>query len=145
MGGTAPFIDHEQIANLILLAVSSGSLNSLTLNLRPVELKRGVILYHAGNKIKRIYLINRGLVSIVKVMEDGRMIEVNAIGIEGMTTPEVLFGANAAILDGMVQIPGSAFVIERSLLADVMANDRSLSNLLQDYLHLSMERLAQTA
>ena len=82
---------------------------------------------------------------MVKAMEDGRMIEVSATSIEGMTTPEVLFGANAAILDGIVQIPGSAFVIERSDLADAVANDRPLSNLLQDYLHLSIQRLAQAA
>lgn len=110
-----------------------------------VELKRGMVLHHADEPVKRIYFINRGMVSIVKAMEDGRMVEVSATGIEGMTTPEVLFGANAALLDGIVQIPGSAFVIERSELVFAIANDRLLGNLLQDYLHLSMQRLAQTA
>jgi CRP-like cAMP-binding protein len=141
----APSVKGEEIANRVLLALSPGALEALTHDLHPLELKRGLPLSRSDEPVKQVHFVNRGMVSLVKTMMDGRTIEVSATGIEGITTPEALFGEPVAALDSIVQIPGSSFVISRGVLEQTMAQNPELSDLVQRYIHVSMERLAQTA
>ena len=141
----ASIFEHDTIANRILLALPVVGFKPLSRHLEHVDLKRGQVLHRADEPVRRLYFVNRGMVCLVKTMLDGRTIEVGATGLEGVTTPEVLFGSNAAILDGIVQVPGAAFAIERTLLRRLLAKNRIFRELLQDYLQLTIERLAQTA
>ena len=50
---------------------------------------------------------------MVKTMHDGRLVEVGAIGIEGMTSAITLIGFDKIVLEAIVQIPGSAFRMSR--------------------------------
>jgi len=138
-------IRNHEIANRFLLALPQAVLSALLPEMHPVELNRGAVLGRSGEGVKQIWFVNRGLVSLVKTMKDGRTIEVGATGSEGLTTPEALFGDPTAALDSIVQIPGSAFVIARTTLEHIMAQYDALADLLQRYIHVMMERLAQTA
>lgn len=142
----AAFAGREDIANQILLTVSPPTLRSLSRILKPVELKRGQHVQYANEPVRQLYFVNRGMVSLVKTLADGRTVEVSATGPEGLSAVEVLFGTEtSAILDGIVQVPGSAFVISRDALKKLSDKNAAVRALLQDYLHLSMEKLAQNA
>lgn len=141
----AAFHEHDTIANRILLALPPASFKQLSRHLEHVDLRRGQVLHRSDEPVRRLYFVNRGMVCLVKTMQDGRTIEVGATGLDGVTTPEVLFGSNAAILDGVVQVPGSAFVIDRAFLRRTLSKNRIFRELLQGYLHLTIERLAQSA
>jgi hypothetical protein len=60
-----------------------------------------------------LYFINRGLVSLVKRMEDGRSVEIGAIGTEGLAGLRSLYGIERAIWDSIVKIDGDAFRVDQ--------------------------------
>src|SRR4030095_3137501 len=101
---------HRQkgINNRLLLALPPATLDRILRVSEPVSLVRGQQLERVDHPIKQIHFINRGLVCVVKTMEDGRTVEIGAIGIEGVTNPLALIGMDTALLDTVVQIPGTA-------------------------------------
>ncbi len=107
--------DHV-IANRILLALPRATWDRIKPHLEPVDLPRGKSIYHVGQSVEHLYFINRGVVSLIKTMEDGRSVEVGAVGIEGIAGLGALYGIESAILESIAQIPGSAFCIDRSWL-----------------------------
>ena len=141
----APTIGGEQVSNLMLLALPPASLQSIARHFEPVTLERGRVLSRAEELVDRIYFANCGLVSLVKTMRDGRTIEASAMGIDGFTTPEALVDGSYAALDSIVQIGGTALVIERNKLFRAMAKNRALGAIARGYVRVSIERLAQTA
>lgn len=113
--------------------------------LHPVDLQRGRVLYRPGEVIRQVYFVNRGVVSLVQAMRDGRAVEVGTIAIEGVTTPEVLFGIDAALFQSVVQVPGTAFAIDRNSLQNAMKKSQVLNELLQGYVHVAAHQIGQTA
>jgi CRP-like cAMP-binding protein len=141
----APFIGDEQVANRILLALPPAVLKQVLPHLKHVDFQRGHIVYRPGDLVRDVYFINRGLLSLVKTMRDGRTVEVSTRGIEGVTAPGVLFDLETAILECVVQIPASAFSIRVDILRSVMAKSRALNTLLLGYVYVAADQLAQTA
>src|ERR1700677_2845356 len=72
----------------------------------PLPLKH--VLFEARSAIDSAYFPNRGVVSALTVMEDGRAIEVATIGHEGMTGLPLLVGAQTTANRMIVQVPGDA-------------------------------------
>lgn len=133
------------INNRILLALPAASLKRLRPMLEALETTRGQVIDHVDGPIRHLYFVNRGLVSVVKTMEDGRTVEVGAVGLEGVTDPNALFGIDQAVLETMVQVPGSALRIGRDDLMDQMARDRPLRELMERYTRFAYAQMAQTA
>lgn len=140
-----PVIDGEEIANRLLLALPETALVALRPHCTAEDLSSGQVLHQPRDTIERVYFINRGLISIIKTMRDGRTVEVNVRGIEGVTAPEVIFGLDNAILECMVQVPGRALAIPTQALRLAMGRHPALDKLLQRYVGLSTEQLAQTS
>ncbi|HUB13678.1 MAG TPA: Crp/Fnr family transcriptional regulator [Acetobacteraceae bacterium] len=92
-----------------------------------------------------MYFVDRGLISLVKTMEDGRSIEIGAIGIEGLTDPIALFGVDRVLLESVVQVPGTAFRASVEDISDAMRQDGAMADLMRRYLRFSFHQLAQTA
>src|SRR5690349_13889347 len=76
------------------------------LHVVPLELKH--VLYEARSSIRHAYFPNRGVVSALNVMEDGRAIEVATVGNEGMVGLPLLVGAKTGANRVIVQVPGEA-------------------------------------
>lgn len=138
-------VDNEQIANRILLTLPPTALKQLLPHFKHVGFPHGDIVYRPGDVVTNVYFINRGLLSLVKTMRDGRTVEVNTRGTEGVTAPASLFGFDTTILECVVQIPTSAFSIRATVLRGAMAKNRTLNALIQRYTHLATDQLAQTA
>ncbi len=78
-------------------------------------------------------------------MQDGRTVEIGAVGIEGVTGSNALFGINYAMLESIVQVPGTALRISRDILRGEMAKNETLRDILQRYAHFAVSEIAQTA
>jgi CRP-like cAMP-binding protein len=91
------------------------------------------------------YFVNRGVISLVKTMRDGRSVEIGVVGIEGITNPFSLFGLNRAATETIVQIAGSAFRIKHDALKRAMAEDDALRGALERYTHFAFSAVTQTA
>ena len=136
---------RDDIANLILLSLPQATLKRIRPALELLDTARGDVVDQADRPVGYLYFVNRGLISLVKTMRDGRTVEIGVVGIEGITQPQALFGINKAPLDTIVQIPGSAFRIRHDTLRSCMAEDDKLCEVLQKYARFSLLAFAETA
>jgi CRP-like cAMP-binding protein len=132
--------------NRILIALPPASLNRIVSSLEPVSLERGQVLVKIDEPLRHIYFVSRGIVSVVKTMSDGRSVEIGAIGIEGMTSALTLLGGfDRIVLEGVVQIPGSAFRMRRDAALEAMENDKAFRQIVRDHARFALGQIAQTA
>jgi CRP-like cAMP-binding protein len=131
--------------NRLLLALPEAVSERIRPELEVVDLVRGEIIFHVDSPINHLYFVDRGLISLVKTMQDGRTVEIGAVGLEGVTGSEALFGITSAMLESIVQIPGTAFRIASGVMRKEMARSEPLRALVQNYAHFAVGHLAQTA
>ena len=131
--------------NKLLKALRPETYERLRPHLEHACLLRGEVINEINSPVDQLYFVNRGLVSIVKSMRDGRMVEVGAIGIEGVTAPTALLGGDRAALETVVQIAGNAFRIKRSILLEEMSQDPGLQAFIQAYARLAIGQLVHTS
>jgi CRP-like cAMP-binding protein len=137
---------EEGFENRILSALPRESVERLAVHLETVELTQGMTLGHADSPIDQVYFLNRGLVSLVKTLEDGQSIEVATVGIEGMVgLPVVLAGGDRSLTDYIVQVPGVASCIAPRQLRDEVRRDRALAALLSQYAQETFLQFIQIA
>lgn len=135
----------DRTNNRLLLALPAKTLSRVRSSLKPMRLNRGAMVHRAGDPIEQVHFINRGLISVVKTMGDGRTVEIEAVGLEGVTEPNSLFGIAPPMLDSVVQISAATLRIERAALQKQMEGDAALRALLQRYTRFAVGQIAQTA
>jgi CRP-like cAMP-binding protein len=145
VGGMALLRGYRSVANRILGSLQQPMLEDLLPELEPVDLTLRQVIYKVDAPVTNLYFVERGLVSLVKTMKDGRTVEIGAVGIEGVTGSNSLFGVNNALLESVVQIPGTALRINRDSLLSKMARNEVLRDMLIRYTHFSVSGIAQTA
>ena len=138
-----PLHECRGINNRLLLALPPATLDRILRVSEPVSLVRGQRIDRADQPIKHIHFINRGLVCIFKTLEDGRTVEIGAIGIEGVSNLLPFVDIDRAILDVVVQIPGTALRIGRDALMREMENDNTIRHLMQNYVRFALSELAR--
>ena len=134
---------HKGINNRLLLALPPVTLDRILRISEPVSLVRGQRIECIDQPIEHIHFINRGLVCIVKTMEDGRTVEIAAIGIEGVTNLLPFIGIDRTILDVVVQIPGTALRIRRDAMRRELENDGDFRRLMQNHVRFGLGELAR--
>jgi CRP-like cAMP-binding protein len=70
--------------NRLLAALEPADFATLEPYLEIVNLPRGAVLYEAGDIIRHTYFPHNAIISLVEVMEDGRVAEVALFGREGL-------------------------------------------------------------
>jgi CRP-like cAMP-binding protein len=143
MASITPAHERRGINNRLLLALPPATLDRILRASEPVSLVRGQKIEAVGQSIKYIHFINRGLVCATKTMEDGRMVEIAAIGVEGTTEYVALLGMDRALVDMVVRIPGTAIRIGRNAFMHEMENDQPLRQLMQHYVRFGLGEVAR--
>ena len=69
----------KSVSNIILLSTSDGDYSLLRPHLEYVNLPNHLVLHEAG-KMEFAYFPNRGLISLVVVMKDGKTAEAGIVG-----------------------------------------------------------------
>jgi CRP-like cAMP-binding protein len=95
-------------ANRFLAALEASDFAFLEPHLEAVILPRGTVLYAPGDPIRYTYFPHDAIVSLVDVMEDGRLAEVAMFGREGLFGLLSAFVSREAFGRYVVQVPGSA-------------------------------------
>jgi len=98
--------DGKPISNIILLSTSDSDYSSLRPHLEYVSLPNHLVLHEGGGKLESAYFPNRGLISLVVVMKDGRTAEAGVVGNEGFTGTPAAVGLSRSPLQAVVQITG---------------------------------------
>jgi len=136
---------EPNISNRILLSFPSDSLRRLQPYLERISLVQRRILHSADASVEYLYFIDHGIVSLLKTMQDGRTVEIAAIGAEGAIGTFALYGIQPPIWDAIVQIPGNAHRIALSKLLDEMQRSAFIHRIFQRYMHALISEITQIA
>jgi CRP-like cAMP-binding protein len=135
----------DTLANRILLALPSDLMEELRPHLTLTELHQGLVICTTDEAARDIHFINRGVVSLIKRMKDGRAVEIGARGIEGCTAVSTLLGIDLPLFESVVQVPGNALAIRKPVLQGYFNKSQALRNIVTAYAHASAAQIAQTA
>jgi CRP-like cAMP-binding protein len=134
----------KPVSNIVLLSISDSDYSSLRPLLEHVNLQNHQILHEAG-RLKFVYFPNRGLISHVVVMRDGKTAEAGIVGNEGFTGTPAAVGLNRSTLQAVVQITGEGFRVEVGALQNVLASAPNLQLMMSRYAVIQSMQIAQTA
>ena len=135
----------KQVSNLILLSISDSDYSSLRPHLEYVSLPNHLVLHEADGKLEFAYFPNRGLISLVVVMKDGRTAEAGIVGNEGCTGTLAAVGLSRSPLQAVVQITGDGFRVEVGALLNTLESAPHLQLMLSRYAAIRGMQVAQTA
>jgi CRP-like cAMP-binding protein len=135
----------KPVSNLILLSISDSDYISLRPHLEYVSLPNHLVLHEAGEKLEFAYFPNRGLISLVVVMKDGRRAEAGIVGNEGFTGTLAAVGLSRSPPQAVVQITGDGFRVEVGALQNTLESAPQLQLMLTRYAAIRGMQVAQTA
>ncbi|MGE3076249.1 MAG: Crp/Fnr family transcriptional regulator [Dehalococcoidia bacterium] len=95
--------------NRILSALSPQAFERIAPDLEPFALNLGTVLYSPGEEITAAYFPERGVISLVTVMQDGRCVEAAAVGREGLVGLPLYLGRTTANSRWIVQVPDGSY------------------------------------
>lgn len=134
----------NSIQNSLLTAIPSQELERLLPYLEPVTLEYKQILYLPEQPIDSIYFVNRGMVSLINVMEDGATVEAATVGSEGMVGVSLLLGVDHNPTQAITQIAGDALQMRGDVFKQEVHPNSPLHALLLRYTQALINQLAQT-
>jgi CRP-like cAMP-binding protein len=129
--GRNPKTDHR--ANRFLAALEPDDFASLDPHFETVILLRGTVLYEPGDPIRFTYFPHDAIVSLVDVLEDGRLAEVAMFGREGLFGLLSAFVSREAFGRYVVQVPGTASRISLDHMQEATRTRPSLQRLVLAY------------
>ena len=94
---------HE-LGNRLLLALPQSDLKRLRPELNQIRTDRERVLLDIDQPLDRVFFPDTGVVSLVADYEDGRLIEMGAIGREGCTAVQAILGAKTSTVRFLVQM-----------------------------------------
>ncbi|HYM78356.1 MAG TPA: Crp/Fnr family transcriptional regulator [Candidatus Dormibacteraeota bacterium] len=112
--------DGNSVSNRILLSLPSRECGQILSRLEFVRLKLHQVLHEPGETIKSCYFVNAGLMSVLAVQPDGRMVEVGLIGREGLVGLPLLVGYSNGPTRVMVQADGTAYRCDAASLKELV-------------------------
>ncbi len=135
----------KPVSNRILLSLSDRDYSSLRPHLEYVSLPNHLVLNEAGGKLEFAYFPNRGLISLVVVMKDGKTAEAGIVGNEGFTGTMAAVGLRRSPLRAVVQITGDGFRAKVGALQNTLESAPHFQLLLGRYAAIRGMQVAQTA
>src|SRR3984893_9210761 len=135
----------KQVSNKILLSIPDSDYCSLRPHLKYVSLPNHLVVHEAGGKLDFAYFLNRGLISLVVVMKNGKTAEAGIVGNEGFTGTLAAVGLSRSPLQAVVQITGDGFRVEVGALQNTLESAPHLQLMLSRYAAIRGMQVAQTA
>jgi len=135
----------KPVSSLMLLSISDTDYSALRPHLEYISLPNHLVLHEAGGKLEFAYFPNRGLISLVVVMKDGRTAEAGIVGHEGFTGTLAAVGLSRSPLHTVVQITGDGFRVEVGALQNTLESAPRLQRMLSRYVAIRGVQVAQTA
>jgi CRP-like cAMP-binding protein len=135
----------KPVSNKILLSISESEYNSLRPHIEYVRLPNHLVLHEAGGRLEFVYFPNRGLISLVVVMKDGKTAEAGVVGNEGFTGAPAVVGLSRSPLRAVVQVSGDGFRVKPGALQNTLESAPHLQMILNRYAAIRGMQVAQTA
>jgi CRP-like cAMP-binding protein len=135
----------KPVSNKLLLSIPDSEYNSLRPHLEYVRLPNHLVLHETGERLDSAYFPNRGLISLVVVMKDGKTVEAGVVGSEGFTGTPAAVGLSRGPLRAVVQVTGDGFRVKVGALQNTLESTPHLQMMLNRYAAIRGMQVAQTA
>ena len=135
----------KPVSNKLLLSTSDSEYNCLRPHLEYIPLPNHLLLHESGETLEFAFFPNRGLISLVVVMKDGKTAEAGIIGNEGFIGTPAAVGLSRSPLQAVVQITGDGFRVEVAALQNTLESTPHLQLMLSRYAVVQGMQVAQTA
>ncbi len=135
----------KPVSNTILLSIVDSEYNLLRPHVEYLQLPNHLVLHEAGSRLEFVYFPNRGLISLVVAMKDGKTAEAGVVGNEGFTGIPAAVGLSRSPLQSVVQISGDGFRVAVETFRKILESAPHLQLLLNRYAVLQGMQVAQTA
>jgi CRP-like cAMP-binding protein len=139
------FLAGGPVVNSLLAALSREEYRSLIPELEPVALTSGEVLYEPGERIRHVYFLNDGHVSLLMVMADRKALEVGLVGKEGLIGIGLALGADTSPVRVLVQGSGSALRMKAASFCEALARSPPLQREVYRYAYAKLIQARQTA
>lgn len=136
---------QASLQNVVLASIPARELKRLSVNLEPVTLAFGEMLYQPGERIDHVYFPIDCLISLLTVVDKRRSLEVGMVGNEGMAGMPFILGVGVSGVRALVQGGGSAMRMEAAMFRKEFNNNRGLQQALYRYTYALMAQISQTA
>ena len=133
------------LKNYILSALPKEVHSRLLPYLKPVELQHSLVLYEMGQQVDYVYFPDNALVSLVRQMLDGKIVEVGLVGNDGMTGLSALMGEETSPDRAIVQVANGGTRVELRVIKEEFLRGGHLQQLLLSYARKLMHQVSQTA
>src|SRR5918997_491398 len=87
----------------------------------PADGRTNRLLDNTGESIRHVYFPTTALVSLMIVLEDGKQVEMAAVGREGLVGLPLALGSETDGHVAMAQIPGAALRLEADAFRTALA------------------------
>src|SRR6202167_5246326 len=127
--------------NRLLLALPKRNLKRLMPELEQIPCQRAQVLMNADSALDHVFFPNSGVISVVAVYADGRIIEMATVGREGFTDVKAVFDAKRSSVQLLVQIPGAAVRMSRAAFTRAMQSMPSFRSVMDAYVQAFLEQI----
>jgi CRP-like cAMP-binding protein len=131
--------------NHLLAALPAADLIRLAPQLELVPLALGAVIYESDGEQGHVYFPTSGIVSLLKVMNDGAAAEIAVVGNEGMVGIALFMGGETTPSRAVVQSAGRAYRLNAARIKVEFARGGALQRLLLRYTQALMTQMTQTA
>ncbi|MFY9688816.1 MAG: Crp/Fnr family transcriptional regulator [Candidatus Acidiferrales bacterium] len=137
--------EGKPVCNKILLGIPDIEYGLLRPYLSYLDMPHHLNLHEPHDKIEYAYFPNRGMVSLVIVMQQGKSVEVGVLGNEGFAGAPLAVGLRRSTVAEVVQIAGDGFRVSMAAMQRVLRSAPQLQSMLSRYAMLQGMQVAQTA
>jgi CRP-like cAMP-binding protein len=134
----------NRVSNKILLWIPEEEYRLICPHLEFLTMPHHLSLYEPNQPLEFVYFPNKGMVSLVIAMEDGRTVEVGEVGKEGFAGIPAAVGMATSQVREVVQIAGEGFRVRVGALQSVLQSTSRLGMILSRYAVVQGMQLAQT-
>lgn len=149
LGGARASVPHDpdrgqgREQNHLLRLLARSPDEPLLQQMETVMLEAKHVVYGPDECIPYVYFPETAVCSVVKVMSDGRRVEVCTIGNEGTTGVPVFLGASSTRTQCFIQIAGTAKRLSAAAFRDAARDRGALHDILQPYAQYLFDQVAQ--
>lgn len=137
---------HNQlIENQLIDRLPAAAARSLLNACYPIEFEFEQVVAEAGAPVSRVLFPTTAVISVTAQVDKHNPLEMGMIGHEGMLGATLALGVNRHPMQAIIQAAGAALEISGTRFQQQLKNSPPLKRLVDGYLYVQAEQLAQTA
>jgi CRP-like cAMP-binding protein len=135
----------KPISNRLLLAAPNDEFRVIRPHLQFLDFPHHLSLHQPHRIGKFAYFPNRGLISLVVELKDGKSVEAGLVGHEGVSGMPAVLGLRRSPLREVVQVEGDGFRVQVGTLREILRSMPVFQEILSLYAAGLAMQVAQTA